>query len=315
MASFIQPKVTVEQVTDNVSRITVEPLERGFGDTLGNSMRRVLLSSLEGAAVESIKIDGIQHEFSTIEGVYEDVTDIVLNCKKLVFEQVGPVEEATATINMKGPATVKGGDFMVPAGFKLVNPDLEICHLGKGAHLVMEMNIGIGRGYLAGQDRDRKGQPIGIINIDSLYSPIVRCAKNVQPCRVGQHTDYDSLRLEIETNGSITPVDAVVQAANIINQHMVAFMNLDKQEAEAAQAESIFGEEEDGEAAAAMEDMVVEDLGFSVRSYNCLKRAEINTLSQLLTYSQDELKNLRNFGEKSVEEVIDKLNEMGYSLK
>ena len=212
--------------SDNVSRVTVEPLERGYGDTLGNSLRRVLLSSLEGAAVEAIRIDGVQHEFSTVDGVYEDVTDIVLNVKELVFKAMGTGDEAVASVNIDGPCTVCGGDFDVPAEFVLINPDQVVCTLGEGHHLTMSLRIGTGRGYVSGDDNKRDDDPIGIIHIDSRFSPVRRCAKAVEPCRVGQHTDYDRLVLEVETDGSVTPRETVVEAANIINQHMNAFMTL-----------------------------------------------------------------------------------------
>jgi DNA-directed RNA polymerase alpha subunit len=209
--------VSVEEIHENLARICVEPLEHGYGETLGNSLRRVLLSSLEGAAVQAIAIDGVQHEFSTIEGVHEDVTDIVLNVKGLVFRSMGTGDEAEASINIDGPATVTGGDFDIPAEFKIVNPEHVICTLGKGAHLTMRMRIGVGRGYVSGEDNERDGDPIGVVHVDSLYSPVRRCAKFVEACRIGRHTDYDRLVLEVETNGSLSPRDAVVEAANIIN--------------------------------------------------------------------------------------------------
>ena len=217
MSEFIRPQVSVEEISENLARVSAEPLERGYGDTLGNSLRRVLLSSLSGAAVEAIQIDGVQHEFTTVEGVYEDVTDIVLNVKGLVFRSMGTGDEAEASISVDGPMTVTGGDFDVPAEFELVNPDHVICTLGAGAHLTMRMRVGVGRGYVSGEDNERESDPIGIIHVDSLYSPVRRCAKAVEACRVGRHTDYDRLVLEIETNGSITPRDAIVEAANIIN--------------------------------------------------------------------------------------------------
>ena len=312
MSEFIRPEVSVEEISDNLARVTAEPLERGYGDTLGNSLRRVLLSSLEGAAVQAIQIDGVQHEFTTIPGVYEDVTDIVLNVKGLVFRAMGTGDEATATISIDGPPTITGGDFAVPAEFELVNPDHVICTLGEGSHLTMQMRIGLGRGYVSGEDNERENDPIGIISVDSLYSPICRCAKVVEPCRVGRHTDYDRLVLEIETNGSVTPRDAVVEAANIINQHMTAFMGL-ADEDEPVEDSSIFavGVEEDN----AELDKQIEQLDLSVRSYNCLKRAGIHSVRQLVEFSENDLLNIRNFGVKSIEEVKDKLESMGLSLK
>lgn len=312
MSEFIRPTVSVEEISDNLARVSAEPLERGYGDTLGNSLRRVLLSSLEGAAVEAIQIDGVQHEFTTVPGVYEDVTDIVLNVKGLVFRSMGTGDEATASINVDGPMTVTGGDFDVPAEFTLVNPDHVICTLGADAHLSMKMRIGIGRGYVSGDDNERESDPIGIIHVDSLYSPVRRCAKSVEPCRVGRHTDYDRLLLEVETNGSISPRDAIVEAANIINQHMTAFMGLADVD-EPQEDESIFatGAEEDN----AELDKQIEDLGLSVRSYNCLKRAGIHSVRQLVEFSENDLLNIRNFGVKSIEEVKDKLESIGLSLK
>lgn len=312
MSEFIRPTVSVEEISDSLARVSAEPLERGYGDTLGNSLRRVLLSSLEGAAVEAIQIDGVQHEFTTVPGVYEDVTDIVLNVKGLVFRSMGTGEEATASINVDGPMTVTGGDFEIPSEFTLVNPDHVICTLGADTHLSMKMRIGIGRGYVSGDDNERESDPIGIIHVDSLYSPVCRCAKSVEPCRVGRHTDYDRLLLEVETNGSISPRDAIVEAANIINQHMTAFMGLADVD-EPQEDESIFatGAEEDN----AELDKQIEDLDLSVRSYNCLKRAGIHSVRQLVEFSENDLLNIRNFGVKSIEEVKDKLESMGLSLK
>ena len=220
MSEFIRPQVSVEEISDRLARISVAPLERGYGDTLGNSLRRVLLSSLEGAAVEAIAIDGVQHEFTTVEGVYEDVTDIVLNVKGLVFRSMGTGTEAEASISVDGPMTVTAGDFDIPAEFQIVNPEHVICTLAEGAHLTMRMRIGMGRGYVSNEDNERESDPIGVIHVDSLYSPVRRCAKVVENYRVGRRTDYDSLVLEVETNGSMTPRDAVVEASNIINQHM-----------------------------------------------------------------------------------------------
>ena len=211
-----------------------------------------------------------------------------------------------------GPATVTGGDFDIPAEFELVNPEHVICTLGEGAHLTMQMRIGVGRGYVSGDDNERDGDPIGIIHVDSLYSPVRRCAKAVEPCRVGQHTDYDRLVLEVETNGSVSPREAVVEAANIINQHMSAFMTLAEEE-EPVEDTSIFasGVEEDNTEL----DKQIEDLDLSVRSYNCLKRAGIHSVRQLVEFSENDLLNIRNFGVKSIEEVKDKLESMGLGLK
>ncbi len=312
MSEFIRPQVSVEEVNENLARVSAEPLERGYGDTLGNSLRRVLLSSLEGAAVQAIQIDGVQHEFTTVPGVYDDVTDIVLNVKGLVFRSNGTADEGVATINVEGPCTVTGGDFSIPSDFELVNADHVICTLGEDAHLTMQMRIGTGRGYVSGDDNERDGDPIGLIHVDSLYSPVRRCAKVVEPCRVGQHTNYDRLILEVETDGSVSPRDAVVEAANIVNQHMTAFMGLADEE-EPQEDTSIFavGVEEDNTEL----DKQIEDLDLSVRSYNCLKRAGIHSVRQLVEFSENDLLNIRNFGVKSIEEVKDKLEAMGLGLK
>ncbi|MDO4798793.1 MAG: DNA-directed RNA polymerase subunit alpha [Coriobacteriales bacterium] len=312
MSEFIRPQVSVEEISETLARVSAEPLERGYGDTLGNSLRRVLLSSLEGAAVQAIQIDGVQHEFTTVPGVYEDVTDIVLNVKGLVFRSMETGVEAQATINAEGPRTITGGDFNIPSQFELVNPDHVICTLGEGARLSMSMRIGVGRGYVSGENNERNGDPIGLIHVDSLYSPVRRCAKSVEPCRVGQHTDYDRLVLEVETNGSVAPRDAVVEAANIINQHMSAFMGLAEEE-EPVEDTSIFavGVEEDNSEL----DKQIEDLDLSVRSYNCLKRAGIHSVRQLVEFSENDLLNIRNFGVKSIEEVKDKLETMSLGLK
>ena len=312
MSEFIRPQVSVEEVNENIARVSAEPLERGYGETLGNSLRRVLLSSLGGAAVEAIQIDGVQHEFTTVPGVYEDVTDIVLNVKGLVFRSNGTADEGVATINVDGPCVVTGGDFTIPADFELVNADHVICTLGEDAHFTMQMRIGTGRGYVSGDDNEREGDPIGLIHVDSLYSPVRRCAKVVEPCRVGQHTNYDRLILEVETDGSVSPRDAVVEAANIVNQHMTAFMGLADEE-EPAEDTSIFavGVEEDNTEL----DKQIEDLDLSVRSYNCLKRAGIHSVRQLVEFSENDLLNIRNFGVKSIEEVKDKLEAMGLGLK
>lgn len=312
MSEFIRPQVIVENVSDSFARFTVEPLERGFGDTLGNSLRRVLLSSLDGAAVEAIHIEGVQHEFQALRGVREDVTDIVLNVKGLVFKANGLGDEATATVDIDGPAVVTGEDFFVPAEFDLVNPEHVIATLEDGVHLTMSMRIGTGRGYVPGEMNARQDDSIGIIHVDSLFSPVRRCTKLVEPCRVGQRTDYDSLVLEIETNGAISPSEALVQAANIVNQHVNAFLSLTAV-ADVPEETSIFAQEEAGDNVEL--DKRIDDLDLSVRSFNCLKRAGIHSVRQLLDFSENDLLNIRNFGVKSIEEVKDKLASMGMSLK
>ena len=312
MSEFIRPQVTVEGISESFARFTVEPLERGFGDTLGNSLRRVLLSSLDGAAVEAIHIEGVQHELQTLAGVREDVTDIVLNVKGLVFKSNNIGDEATATVDIDGPAVVTGEDFFVPAEFDLINPEHVIATLEDGVHFTMSMRIGTGRGYAPGESNARGDDSIGIIHVDSLFSPVRRCTKFVEPCRVGQRTDYDRLVLEVETNGAVTPTEALVQAANIVNQHINAFLTLTTVES-VPEETSIFAQEEPVDNVEL--DKRIDDLDLSVRSFNCLKRAGIHSVRQLLDFSENDLLNIRNFGVKSIEEVKDKLDSMGMSLK
>ena len=312
MSEFIRPQVTVEGISESFARFTVEPLERGFGDTLGNSLRRVLLSSLDGAAVEAIHIEGVQHEFQSLAGVREDVTDIVLNVKGLVFKSNNIGDEATATVDIDGPAVVTGEDFFVPAEFDLINPEHVIATLEDGVHFTMSMRIGTGRGYAPGESNARGDDSIGIIHVDSLFSPVRRCTKFVEPCRVGHRTDYDRLVLEVETNGAVTPTEALVQAANIVNQHINAFLTLTTVES-VPEETSIFAQEEPVDNVEL--DKRIDDLDLSVRSFNCLKRAGIHSVRQLLDFSENDLLNIRNFGVKSIEEVKDKLDSMGMSLK
>lgn len=311
MTEFMRPQVTVDQVDGRVARYIVEPLERGFGYTLGNCMRRVLLSSLQGAAATSIRIEGIQHEFASIDGVREDVTDIVLNVKGLVFRDAGVgAGEAVATLNVSGPATVTGADLKVPAEFELVNPEHVIATLNDKGKLEMSIRIGVGRGYVSADRNKRAEDPIGVINVDSLFSPVVRCTYVVENTRVGQRTDYDRLTLEVETNGAIEPGDAVARAGQIIDEHMMLFVD---QAAGALPEEGIFSaavDEDEG-----MLDTPIEELDLSVRSYNCLKRQGVNTIGQLTECSEQDLLNIRNFGAKSIEEVKDKLQGMGLGLK
>jgi DNA-directed RNA polymerase subunit alpha len=308
----MRPQVTIEQVNDTLARFIVEPLERGYGQTLGNSMRRVLLSSLDGAAATALSIEGIRHEFSAAEGVIEDVTDIVLNVKGLVFSTLETVDEAEATISATGPAVVTGADLNVPAGFGLVNPDHVIATLADGGKLDMTIRVGIGRGYISAERNKRANDHIGIVVIDSLFSPVRRCTMDVTDTRVGQRTDYDKLVLEVETNGSISPQEAVVRAANIINQHMSAFLLLSDEEVP-SEVVSIFAPEGVGKNTEF--EKQVEDLDLSVRSYNCLKRAGIHSVRQLVEFSENDLLNIRNFGAKTIEEVKDKLQSMDLGLK
>jgi len=313
MTEFMRPEVTVDldQVDARVARYVVEPLERGFGYTLGNCMRRVLLSSLQGAAATSMRIEGQQHEFASIEGVREDVTDIVLNVKGLVFRETGiGAGDAVATLSVSGQAAVTGADLKVPTEFELVNPEHVIAHLNKGAKLEMGVRIGVGRGYVSADRNKRVEDPIGVITVDSLFSPVTRCTYVVENTRVGQRTDYDKLTLEVETNGAIDPSDAVARAGRIIDEHMMLFVD---QAATTMSDDGIFAAAVDeGESVL---DTPIEELDLSVRSYNCLKRQGVNTIGQLNECSENDLLNIRNFGAKSIEEVKDKLQQMGLGLK
>jgi DNA-directed RNA polymerase subunit alpha len=310
MAEFMRPSVSVEQIDDKTARYVVEPLERGFGYTLGNCMRRVLLSSLQGAAARSIRVEGVQHEFSAIPGVREDVTDVVLNVKQLVFSDNGIGDEAVAMLAVTGPKVVTGADLSVPSEFELVNPEQVIATLDKGARLEMSVKIGIGRGYVSADRNKDVNDVLGVITVDSLFSPVVRCTYVVENTRVGQRTDYDKLVLELETNGSMSPDDAVARGARIIDEHMMLFA---EQAHTDISGEVVFGDPVDeGEAVL---DTPIEELDLSVRSFNCLKRQGVNTIGQLTECTEADLLNIRNFGAKSIEEVKDKLQQMGLGLK
>lgn len=322
MTDFIRPNLETVEINDNLTRFVVAPLERGYGETLGNTLRRVLLNSLTGARATAIRIDGVEHEFTTAEGVIEDVTDIVLNVKGLVFKSVSDenfdsildLDEHTAVahVEKEGPCTVTGADLEIPAGFELVNKDHVIANIAEGANLEMEIRIGVGRGRVVADQNKRENDPIGIIAIDSNFSPVKRCTMKKENTRVGQHTDFDSLTLEIETDGSITPTEAANRAAYIVNQHMDAFLSLiDRDEKE--KDDTIFAPEAEKENIEL--EKRVDDLDLSVRSYNCLKRADINTVRELVNFSERDLLNIRNFGSKSIDEVKAKLISMGLSLR
>jgi DNA-directed RNA polymerase subunit alpha len=311
MTEFMRPEVTVDRIDDRVARYVVEPLERGFGYTLGNCMRRVLLSSLQGAAATSIRIEGVQHEFTSIEGVREDVTDVVLNVKGLVFRDTGVgAGDAVATLSVTGPAVITGADLKVPSEFELVNPEHVIANLDKAGKLDMSIRIGVGRGYVSADRNKRVEDPIGVITVDSLFSPVSRCTYLVENTRVGQRTDYDKLVLEVETNGALDPSDAIARAGRIIDEHMMLFV--DQASTTVTDGEIFAAAVDEGEG---MLETPIEELDLSVRSYNCLKRQGVNTIGQLTECSEQDLLNIRNFGAKSIEEVKDKLVSMGLNLK
>jgi len=307
----LQTKIVHEEVDDLRGVFVIEPLDRGFGYTFGNSLRRVLLSSLEGAAVTSVKIEGVAHEFTTLPGVQEDVTDIILNLKNLICTLHGEAPEIEVYLSKKGPGTVTAADIEAPADLEILNPDLEIAHLsGKGKFEIV-LTIGRGRGYIPAELNRGEQHTIGVIPVDSIFSPVRRVAYEVEAARVGQRTDYDKLRLDITTDGSVNPKDAVAQAAEILIRQLAIFTDLEKIEGfgEAAQ------EVAEVPATHAMENFPIEELELGVRSYNCLKRVGIETIGELVSKSEGELAAIPNFGRKSIEEVKETLATHGLGLR
>jgi DNA-directed RNA polymerase subunit alpha len=306
-------KPTIECVYDEndpcYGKFVVEPLERGYGNTIGNSLRRILLSSLPGAAVTSIKIDGILHEFSTISGVKEDVTEIILNLKKLSLALHGE-DKLRAFINITGPADVKASDIIADSSLEIFNPDLHIATLESGCSLVIELNISTGRGYVSADQNKDENTPIGVIPIDSIYTPVRKVNYTVENTRVGQVTDFERLILEIWTDGSIAPSEGVSIGAKIMQEHLKLFTDLSETVGET----TIMVEKEEDKKEKALE-MTIEELELSVRSFNCLKRAGINTVQELTLKSEDDMMKVRNLGKKSLEEVKHKLEELGLGLK
>ena len=311
--NFKMPKIqmTEESEDGKYSRFVVEPLERGYGLTLGNSLRRIMLSSLVGTAVSSIKIDGVLHEFSSIPGVKEDVTEIVMNIKQLSIKNNGNcVEPVIAHIDYSGEGVVKASDIKVDPDIEIVNPDLVIAHLNNSdSKLVMELTITNGRGYVSSEKNKKDDMAAGVIAVDSIYTPVERVNMSVENTRVGQDTDFDKLTLDIFTNGTIIPEEALSLAAKVLSEHLKVFINLSEN---AANAE-VMGAAEEEEPFNALS-MSIEDLELSVRSFNCLKRAGINTVEQLTNKTPDDMMKVRNLGKKSLDEVLLKLKELGLSL-
>lgn len=306
-------KPTIECIysdTDkNYGKFIVEPLERGYGTTLGNSLRRILLSSLPGAAVTSIKIDGILHEFSTVPGVKEDVTAIILNLKKLSVRLNGDTPKR-AIINAVGPKEVTAADIIADDDVEIFNPELHIATLDENATLVMEINLANGRGYTPADQNKTDSTPIAVIPVDSIYTPARKVNFTVQNTRVGQITDYDRLILEIWTDGSISPEESVSIGAKIMQEHLKLFIDL----TDSMDSVEIMVEKEEDQKEKALE-MTIEELELSVRSFNCLKRANINTVEELTHKSEDDMMKVRNLGKKSLDEVKHKLEELGLSLR
>lgn len=310
MIEIEKPTITKKISEDGkYGKFVVEPLERGYGTTLGNCMRRILLSSLPGAAITSVKIDGILHEFSTIPGVKEDVTEIILNLKRLAVKITGD-EDKRAIINAVGPKEVTAADIIVDSDTEIFNPDLHIATLAENATLVMEMNIASGRGYVPAEQNKTEFTPISVIPVDSIYTPVTRVNYTVENTRVGQVTDYDKLILELWTDGSITPEEGVSIGAKIMLEHLNLFIGLGS---DVKGMEFMIEKDEDRKEKAL--EMTIEELELSVRSFNCLKRASINTVEELTQRTEEDMMKVRNMGMKSLVEVKNKLAELGLSLK
>jgi DNA-directed RNA polymerase subunit alpha len=325
MLDFQVPRISSESVDDNRGSFTIEPLDRGFGYTFGNSLRRVLLSSLAGAAVTSVRIEGVAHEFSTIRGVKEDVTDIVLNLKGVVCRMHSDATEIEAPLVVTGPGEITAKDIDLPSGVEILNPDAHVATLEKKTKLEVYLTIGRGRGYRPAEENKSPDQPIGVIPIDSIFSPVRRVAYNVEQARVGQKTDFDKLTLDIETDGSIDPHAALREAAEILISQLAIFTDADRVvELREAGGPGALEQGPLGSGAGlgpasrppnAMDDILIEELELGVRSYNCLKRAGIQTVGDLVSRTDGELNAIPNFGKKSIEEVIETLHARGLSLR
>ena len=309
MIEIEKPKIEVVDRNDKYGKFVVEPLERGYGTTLGNSLRRILLSSIPGAAVRSVKIEGVLHEFSTIPGVVEDTTQIILNLKRLSLK-IHSDEEKILVIDAENGGEVTAGDIRADSDVDILNPDLHIATLTEGARFYLEMRAGRGRGYVPADKNKNSEQEIGIIPIDSIYSPITRVNFSVENTRVGQVTDYDKLTLEVWTDGSVTPEEAVSIGAKILTDHLFLFVGLTDQ----GKDTDIMVEKEETSSDRTL-DMPIEELDLSVRSYNCLKRAGINSVGELCSRTEEEMMKVRNLGRKSLEEVVEKLNALGLGLR
>ena len=315
---FQVPKITHEELNEDRGIFVIEPLDRGFGYTFGNSLRRVLLSSLEGAAVTSVKIEGVAHEFTTLPGVREDVTDIILNLKNLIARLHGESPEIEVRLTKKGPGVVKASDIEAPAELEILNPDLELAHLSERGKLEMTLTIGRGRGYVPAEGNRGHAHTIGVIPVDSMFSPINRVSYDVEAARVGQRTDYDKLILDVTTNGSIEPKEAIAEAAEILIRQLAIFTDLERIEGfgESAAVSADGGADSAGVSlAGGMENFPIEELELGVRSYNCLKRVGIETIGDLVTKSESELAAIPNFGKKSIEEVKETLQQHGLTLR
>ena len=315
MFDFEKPNIAIEEISEDnrYGKFVVEPLVRGYGLTLGNSLRRIMLSSLPGAAVSQVKIDGVLHEFSSIPGIKEDVTEIVMNLKSLSIKNSSSTnEDKIAYIEYQGEGVVTAADIKADSDIQIMNPDQVIATLSGGidCKLNMEITISKGRGYVGADKRKNEDLSIGVIPVDSIFTPIERVNMNVENTRVGQITDFDKLTLEVYTNGTIAPDEAVSLAAKVLSEHLSLFIDL----SENAKHTEIMVEKEDSETMKVME-MNIDELELSVRSYNCLKRAGINTVEELCNKTPDDMMKVRNLGRKSLDEVLAKLNDLGLSLR
>ena len=315
MFDFEKPNIEIAEISEDkkYGRFVVEPLERGYGTTLGNSLRRIMLSSLPGAAVSQVKIEGVLHEFSSIPGVKEDVTEIIMNIKNLAIRNNSTSDDPkTAYIEFEGEGVVKASDIQVDSDIEIMNPDLVIANLNGGADckLYMELTITKGRGYISSDKNKTEDTPIGVIAVDSIYTPIERVNLKVENTRVGQITDYDKLTLDVYTNGTIQPEEAVSLAAKVLSEHLSLFVDLSERGIQA----DVMAEKPSDSKGKVM-DMNIDELELSVRSYNCLKRAGINTVEELCNKTADDMMKVRNLGRKSLEEVLGKLTELGLQLK
>ena len=315
MFDFEKPNIEITEISEDkkYGRFVVEPLERGYGTTLGNSLRRIMLSSLPGAAVSQVKIEGVLHEFSSIPGVKEDVTEIIMNIKNLAIRNNSTSNDPKiAYIEFEGEGVVRASDIQVDSDIEIMNPDLVIANLNGGADskLYMELTITKGRGYISADKNKSEDTPIGVIAVDSIYTPIERVNLKVENTRVGQITDYDKLTLDVYTNGTLHPDEAVSLAAKVLNEHLSLFIDLSDRGIEA----QVMADKPMDPKGKVM-DMNIDELELSVRSYNCLKRAGINTVEELCNKTADDMMKVRNLGRKSLEEVLGKLNELGLQLR
>ena len=314
LPDFQDPKISSEEATDTNGTFVIEPLDKGFGYTYGNSLRRVLLSSLGGAAIKSVRIEGVAHEFSNIDGVKEDVTDIVLNLKDIVIRLHTDADEVEVPLVATGPGEIKAGDIDLPSGVEILNPEAPIATLEKKTKLEMYLTVGRGRGYSPAEDNKADDQPIGVIPIDSIFSPIRRASYQVDSARVGQRTDFDKLTLEVETDGSLEPGAALREAAELMIASLAIFTDADRLE-ELTQTNGAVAGGIESPIISEGDDRLIEELEIGVRAYNCLKRAGVQTIGDLTAKSYSELTAIPNFGERSIEEVVEALNQLGLSLR